>query len=227
MATVSLSTLRTRVRVLGNYENSARFTDAWLTEQVNVGLGELYEIIAKTNEGYFDVEATTTTIAANANVTLPADFLHLRGVDISINGTWCELAQIGIQERNRYQTPGQPVAYRTSAAVQSGTSQRGGLILYPTPAAVYTIRFTYEPSRAVLVADGDTVEGFNGWEDYIVTAALLRCDEREQRDLGPRMAKLQQIRDRVVTGATRRRAAEPEYLLPRRDYVSLWDGGEP
>lgn len=224
MTAVSLSTLRSRVRILGNYENSARFTDAWLTEQVNVALGELYEIIAETNEGYFDVEATTTTIANNANVTLPSDFLHLRGVDLSVNGTWVELAQVGIQERNRYQTAGQPVAYRISAAVQSGTSQRGGLILYPTPSAVYTVRFTYEPSRTLLSADGDTVEGFNGWEDYIVTAALLRCDEREQRDIGPRMAKLQMIKQRVISGATRRRAAEPEYLIPRSGYVSSWDG---
>lgn len=226
MATVTLSTLRDRVRALGNYENSARFTSSFLNDQINAALGELYELIAETNEGYFDTTATTTTVAGNANVTLPSDFLHLRGVDISIGGTWIELRQIGIQERNVYQNSGgQPLAYRVSADVQSGSSQRGGLVLYPTPSATYTIRFVYEPSRALLSADGDTIEDFNGWSDYIVTAALLRCDEREQRPLGERMAKLEAIRRRVISAATRRRAAEPEYLLPRSGYVSDWNGG--
>lgn len=226
MATVTLATLRGRVQALGNYENSARFTSSFLNDQINAALGELYELIAATNEGYFDTAATTTTVAGNANVTLPSDFLHLRGVDLQVGGTWIELRQIGIQERNMYQNAGgQPLAYRVSADVQSGTSQRGGLVLYPTPSTTYTLRFVYEPSRVVLSSDSDTIEDFNGWSDYIVTAALLRCDEREQRPLGDRLAKLDMVKRRVIAAATRRRAAEPEYLIPRSGYVSDWNGG--
>ena len=75
-------------------------------------------------------------------------------------------------------------------------------------------RDVHDPVRlralaALLSADGDTIEDFNGWSDYIVTAALLRCDERERRPLGERMAKLGAIRRRVISAATRRRAAEP------------------
>ena len=213
MSATSLATLRTRVRQLGNYENSTRFTDAFLNDQINAALAELYELVADVNEGYFDVVGSLTTTSGVDTVALPADFWRCRGIDIqdAAAALWVELRQVGLQERNRYQlSNGVPVAFRIAAG---GT--RGQLVLYPTPGAAYPLRLLYEPTRAVLSADGDSVEDYNWWSDYIVTAALLRCDEREQRPLGDRAQKLDAVRKRIVSGASRRRESEPEYLIPR------------
>jgi hypothetical protein len=223
MAAISLATLRLRVQQLGNYENSARFTTAFLNDQINAALVELYELMSSTHEGYFDTTATVTTIAATDAVSLPSNFWRLRGVDmLQSTGLYSELRQVAIGERNRYAASGCPSGYRTAAG---GT--RGQLVLYPTPDAVYTLRLVYEPTCPLLVADGDTVEDYNGLADYVVTGALLRCDRREQRPLAEREAELERIKRRVVSSATERRAAEPEHLIPRNGLLDTdyWNGG--
>lgn len=224
MASVSLATLRTRVQQLGNYENSARFTPSFLNDCINAALFELYELLSGVHEGYFDITATLSTTTNVDNVALPADFWRLRGVDVALDSTrWLELRQISIAERNRYSNigNGRPFAYRIA---NGGT--RGQLTLYPTPDAVYQMRVFYEPTRTALAADGDSLEDWNGWADYVVHGALLRCDEREKRPTGERLAKLEQIKQRIITGAGERRAAEPEYLVTGRDtYDPPWGWG--
>lgn len=212
MSSVTLLTLRTRVQQRGNYENSARFTPAYLNDQINIAWGELYEILSSVHQGYFDIESTLTTTANQDTVSLPADFWRLRGVDMQLDTTptWVEMNQIGITERNNYVGASRPAAYRVASG---GT--RGTLKLYPTPDAVYTMRVVYEPTKIVLAGDSDAIEDFNGWADYVVVAALLRLDEREQRPLNDRLQMLERCKRRVTEGATERRAAEPEYLIPR------------
>jgi hypothetical protein len=216
MAAITLATVRGRVQQLGNYENSARFTTAFLNDQINEALFELYELLSNVHEGYFDIETTLSTVASTVGVSLPADFWRLKGVDVrlSANDRWYPLRQISAAERNRYQwqTTGCPRAFRETAG---GT--RGQLTLYPTPDAVYTLRILYEPTRTALSGDSDSFEDWNGWADYVVHGALLRCDIREQRPLGDRQAVLAAIKDRIAKGATERRSSEPEYLVVHND----------
>lgn len=225
MTAIPLSTIRTRVQQLGNYENSARFTPAFVDDQINAALVEFHELLSSVHEGYFDTETTLTTTANVATVNLPADFWRERGLDIQIvaSTAYEELRQISIAERNRYALTGRPVAYRITSG---GT--RGAVRLYPTPDATYTLRLTYEPTRTALSADGDTVEDYNGLIEFVVQGALLRLDRRDNRPLGEREAELERIRKRVLASASERRAAEPEYLVPRAYDITtadLWNGG--
>ncbi|HLZ48459.1 MAG TPA: hypothetical protein VKR80_07410 [Candidatus Limnocylindria bacterium] len=232
---VTLATLRDRVRQLGNYENSARFTNPFVNDQINVAHQELRELLSNQHQGYFDQEALVITTPNIDWVSLPADFWRLRGVDVLFAGEYLEMAQIGIQERNRYQLAAQPRAYRVAAGSvnvtgQGGTSSpfpsgsRGLLRLFPTPDAAYTLRLTYEPTVPPLVDDNDGIEDWNGWADYVVHAALLRLDERERRPLGDRMQVLERIKERVIRAADERRAGEPEYLIPRVPFHETWRG---
>jgi hypothetical protein len=211
VATATLSAMRDRVRFLGTYENSTKFTSALLNGEINAALAELYELLDDAHGGYFDKEATVATVASTATVSLPSDFWRLRGVDILISGKYYSLRQIGLDERNDFQTStGRPAAYRTTAG---GT--RGTLTLYPIPSGVETIRIVYSPTYTPLVADGDSFEFYNGLEDYVICGALLRLDQREERPLGERQQELARIKDRVVKGAARRRSAEPQYLISK------------
>lgn len=215
MATATLAQIRSRVRFLGTYENSTKFTDALITGEVNAALAELYELLDDAHGGYFDTESTVNTVAGTATVDLPATFWRLRGVDILIGGKYHTLAQIGLDQRNDFQTStGRPAAYRTTAG-----GARGRLTLYPTPSGVNTIRIVYVPTFTPLSADGDSFEYYNGLEDYVVCGTLLRLDQREERPLGERQQELARIKDRVIKGAARRRSAEPAYLLPKNDFI--------
>jgi hypothetical protein len=224
MATKTLSVLRDRIRFLGSYENSTKFTNALVNDEINAALAELYELLDDVHGGYFDTDTTTPTVTNQAYVDLPATFWRLRGVDILIGGKYRALEQIGIEQRNDFQTStGQPVAYRTIAG-----GARGRLALYPTPSGVNTLRIVYTPTYTPLSADGDSFEYYNSYEDYVICGALLRLDQREERPLGERQNELARIRDRIVKGASRRRAAEPQYLSPKTDdaddFYLYWTG---
>jgi hypothetical protein len=224
MATKTLSVLRDRIRFLGSYENSTKFTTALVNDEINAALAELYELLDDVHGGYFDTDTTTPTVTNQAYVDLPATFWRLRGVDILVGGKYRALEQIGIEQRNDFQTStGQPVAYRTIAG-----GARGRLALYPTPSGVNTLRIVYTPTYTPLSADGDSFEYYNSYEDYVICGALLRLDQREERPLGERQNELARIRDRIVKGASRRRAAEPQYLSPKTDdaddFYLYWTG---
>jgi hypothetical protein len=221
MATITLSAIRDIVRFRGSFENSAKFTDARVNVEINAAYAELYEIIADSNEGFFDTTGTVSTVAAQDWVALPSDFWRLRGVDRLDGGRYVELRQVGIADRNRFQQSGSPRAYRTAAG-----STRGRLILYPTPSAVETLRITYTPTVTALAADGDTVEAYNDWSDYICAGTLLRLYQREERPLGEIQQELARITARIIKATAQRRAAEPEYLVRGRgiDFDSEeWD----
>jgi len=221
MATITLSAMRDIIRFRGSYENSTKFTDARVNVEINASLAELHELMADTWEGYFDTSTTTPTVAAQEHVDLPATFWRLRGVDVLIGGRYRELDQIGFGERNAYQTSGRPCAYRSAAG-----GARGRLILYPTPNAVYTIRINYVPTVTALAADGDTIEAYNDWSEYVIMGALLRLEQREERPLGEIQQELERLRQRIVKAAGSRRAAGPELLVNRTTYwTDDWDGG--
>lgn len=220
MATKTRAEIRARTRFLGSYENSTKFTDALVNDELQAGLNELYALMADSNEGYFDTKTTTPTVVNQDYVDLPVDFWRLRGVDVSIGGRYRELRQVGIADRNKFQsTAGRPAAYRT---VSGGA--RGRLELYPTPNSVETLRLIYTPTCPVWTDDSDTFEFYGGNEDYVITAGLLRLDQREERPLGERQQELERIRQRVVRDVSMRRAAEPEYLVNRTTYFDDWEG---
>ncbi len=220
MATKTRAEIRDRVRFLGTFENSVKFTDALVNDEIQASLGELYEVMADANEGHFDVDTTAATVANQAYVDLPADFWRLRGVDILHGGRYREMRQVGITDRNRYQQTGQPRGYRTIAG---GT--RGRLQLYPTPSSVYTLRIVYTPTCPVFASDAGTFEFYQGYDDYVVHGTLLRLYQREERPLGETQQELARITARIIKSTSQRRAAEPE-LIPRNRDMSHMDDEE-
>lgn len=206
MTAITLSTFRSRIRLLGDYSNSGVFTDAFLTDQVNEAIGEYSDLLDSVWEGYRDKTGTVATVASTATVALPADFLKARAVDILIDASrYVPLRQL--QPGSAYGfdgTSGRPVGYLHVGA---------NLELFPTPDAVYTIRLRYVPTATVLSADGDSVDIPNGWEGFVIHTALLRLDEREQRDVGERLAIIDRFRQRIIAAAGDRNASGPEYLV--------------
>lgn len=205
MTAITLATLRTRARQLGDYENSTVFTDAVMTPWVNEAIGDYFDILDEHFDGYRDTTGSLSTTAGAANVALPAGMLKLRSVEIQIGGRYQMLRrfQPGGQSLGYDESTGQPVGY-----LHVGTS----LELFPTPDAVYPMRLRYVPEMTPLAADGDSIDVPNGWEGFIVHSILLRCDQREERPLSDRLAAIDRYRSRIVRASQNRNTAEPVYL---------------
>lgn len=207
MASKSLSDIRSALRFRGDYRNVLRFPDANLDNEIQAAWTELYELIADTNEGYWDTSGTVATVASTAFVALPTDAWRVRGID-RLDGTdYIGLEQVGVSDRNFFSsTTGRPCAYRLTAR---------GADLFPTPDAIYTLRFTYTPSAPVLSAARDY---YNGWDEYVIYGGLVRLALNEERDPGAWQQQLDIQRARITRGATQRKAQEPEYLVLRDGY---------
>lgn len=202
----SLADIIAVVRFRGDFRNTIRFPDANLTTEIQAAWCELYELIADTNEGYFDVDSIDITVANQPYIPLPIDAWRVRAIDVQCGSEWRPLDQVGIADRNRFSsTPGDPVAYRLTAR---------GADIFPVPSGAFTLRTTYTPIAPVL---GSGREFYNGWEEYVVYGALLRLALNEQSERVSGWEKqLEFQRARISRGASQRKAQEPDYL-PLRD----------
>lgn len=145
MAVKFLSEIIQTIRDRGDFRHPIKFSDKIITTEAQASFAELYQLIAGTQQGYFDVYATLTTSASRDFVALPSDNWQVRALDL-IDSAGCPfpMDQVGIDQRNRYGIArGRPIAYRPTAR---------GVELYPPPDAVYTLRLLYTPSAPILSA---------------------------------------------------------------------------
>ena len=109
---------------------------------------------------------------------LPSTFYKLRGLFISLGGFVEQLQPFAIQQLDEYQYTGgwiggSPIAYHLAGS---------NIIFKPTPTGAYTITVYFTPAPTRMVADGDTIDGVAGWEEYVVWDAAVRVLVRDERD---------------------------------------------
>lgn len=210
MATWTLEELRDAFRDLGDYPASHRkITDPRVNGWLNRAIGNYCDLLDETHEGHRDTVDTLATTNGTATVTLFADFLKAKAVDIQIDGEWVPLRRLSIRQTYGYDSEnGEPVGYL----------QRGNVLeLFPTPDAVYAIRLRYVPAVPTLVDDADSIDVPNGWEEFILETALLSADKMMDKPLNDRKDSIERARQRVARAAEGRNQAEPEYLVPHGD----------
>lgn len=208
--------LRTDIREIGSYENSSVFTDGYLNRALDKAMHELHALIVNANEDYYLTYGSVATVANQQHVDLPAGVFKVRAVARSLGGDeYVPLRRLSLPQMYEHGSKGTPTAYSYQKAVGGG-SPFGALMFWPIPDAVYTIRLVYVPTATLFSDDVTAIDFGEGWDDYLIHAALLRCDMREERDLGDRMGLLQRYTEMVRASVGQRDRNEPEYLIPRR-----------
>lgn len=204
--TLTLAEMRTSVRIRGSYENSADITDTVLTEYLNDGLSETWDMFVQKNDDRYAITTSNTTYAAlAASVALPSNFYKMRKVEILDGTLWRRLHEIELDSTHlKVTVTGRAYRYREVAST---------LVLYPTPTAAETIRITYFPCFAKLVADGDTFDGVSGFEELPIKIALKHCYMRQDLGYSEVQDDIVRLKARVLAGLDARNA-EPFYILP-------------
>lgn len=218
MSAISRATLRSTIRLRGDYTNVRRFSNDYINTEIQTAFNHFWRIVDEAHQGWWDTQGTVPTVASTAYVALPSDAKVVKGVDRLDGGEYIEMPQVGINDRNRFGvSTGKPVAHRLSSR---------GIELHPTPNAVYTIRVVYTPKPPTL--DESTArEWYDGWEDYIIEKVLMELDDRERKPLNDRMVKLEAAEKALRASSGQRRQSEPEYLVLREysDIDPYNDGG--
>lgn len=211
MAAVSLATLRTRARETadmpgaGFVPDSATGIDAWINE----GVQELHEkLVAAYGSNYVAKSSNFTTGAGD--VTLPADFFALLGVEVTIGGTIVTLDPLPQGERNRYQTNAGPL-WGIASPIPRYQLWGNTLRLRPRPAAGLAGTIEYSPVAPTLVLTTDTVDFPNGWERYVVVYTAIRMKLKQESSVTDLERRLVEMRQQLQDMADMRQAAGPQF----------------
>jgi hypothetical protein len=210
--TVTLAVLRTRSLQRADMENSTFVAPSELLRYINSAYLELYDLlVSKGQEYYVKDPPTEFTVATGAyTYTLPTDFYKLLGVDRQLSADeWIEVRPFNFNERNANR--------RTRARLSSGPYGAlrrrvigNKLFVTPNDLAPGTYRLWYVPRATELSSESDTVDGVNGWEEYIVLGAAIRCLAKEESDVSVLTAEQARLTRRIEEMAAQRDVGDTE-----------------
>lgn len=193
MPTATLLDLRTRARQRANMENSTFVTDTELTRLVNTHRYRLYNRLALAVPYYFSKDHPITTVAGQIPYPLPEDFRSSQVV-------------YAVEQLDQYR----PLRNLTDF-------QRN---VYRAPAGAYNVMLRYTPTPPPLVDDGDMLDGFSGYDEYIVAAVARDLILKEEGDVGTLMDEMAQLAAEI-TSTLPRDQGQPEYVT-EVEYAIDW-----
>lgn len=209
MASVSLTTLRTRVReradMVGSsfVADSATGLDAWINEANQRLHGMLVDALG---EEYVSSTSSFTTVSGTSDYALPAGFYKLYGVDLNYHGAIRTLMRYERSERNAYREirPDQLPRYNVVGS---------NLRLYPATTNGLAGTILYAPEATVLSAGSDTVSYPNGWEKYIVIEAAIQALMKEESSVTALVAERERIEREIRDAKESRDMAMPKRVV--------------
>lgn len=181
--TVSSLTTQIRNRTDQGTSNGGYVSDSEVLDYINASYTELYDLLVSRGEDYYLASTTFATDGTNDTYALPANFDKLRGVEVLLGQGNAQYAltipRYEFAERNRfsYRAQGASLAGRAGFAYHpEGNSLR----FRPLPAANQTVRVYYVPACPFLANPTDTVDGVDGWEEYIVVDCGAKVAAKEE-----------------------------------------------
>lgn len=199
MAT-TLAQLRDRSKQESDNVGQSFLSDAEWNININASYAELYGLIVQAfgNDYFTQSPATGYTFVTTGSTqyfALPSDFFKLLGVDLQVSSPsqWVSLKEFPFSERN-------------SLSVFNS----------PTPMAGQTVRVFYVPRVTALVGDTSTVDGVNGWEEFIVVDAALKAVAKEESDVTVLATRKEALLKRIESEAENRDAGTAQTIADTR-----------
>lgn len=217
MASVTLAQLRTRVRQRADMVGSAFVSDAEVDGYLNASADELYDVlVGKFVDQYVAEAALVTGVGLPAplpldltgsTVALPSDFHKLLDVSLQMDGQWRTLKRYVWREATELRN--------ASASLEDTRYQLQGarLKLLPTPPEGLNLNVAYVPTRPQMVEDDDVLEGCNGWEEYVVVDAAVKCQDKEETDSSALRADKAALLLRIEKAAENREPTQPARVV--------------
>ena len=212
MSTVTLTDLITRVRQAADMVNTTFVTDAEITNYINSGATELYEILVNTFCDYFTTKTDIALVADQSEYFLPSNFYRLIKVFCIYDGDRYNTRKIDIdlldtRSKSLYATDDVRALRYYFCADQ--------ICFAPAPPTTGTIEMWYVPQMTRLEYGGDTLSISIpvAWDEAIVLDAASACLAKEETDNSFLMGKKRAIIERIATYARERDSAEADMMV--------------
>lgn len=206
---VSLTTLSERVLQRSNLEGAATFIKPQeLTDLINGSIAEWVDEVRGTtwNGTYTRQPYKLTTSSSKQTYPLPQDFLTLLSVDVALSGgTVIAARPYQEEERNAFRNYPLLSAWSTAAPIFYQV-QATDISFIPIPQGAYAVTVNYVPTAPILADPDDSIDSVNGWEEFIVLDAAIKCliKAGEAETIPILGQRLEQQRTRIRSLAPRR-----------------------
>lgn len=208
--TVTLAQMRERAKRRAHMENGGPLDDSEWDDNINAHVRELHRLLTQAfGAEYFKKSTTLTTTANVKTVSLPSDFYKLISVWWNDGSGVPQRMRRATEEEIERQLSGQgwtPWArgMRTEDDDWPKYAIRAAYLEFiPTPTAVYSIIFNYTAPPTTLVDDGDTLDGYNGFEEYPVWMAAADAIAKEEGDASYCIMRANAIASDILSVAER------------------------
>jgi hypothetical protein len=182
--TVTLLELRTQSRQRADKVGSGYILDSELNTYINQSISELYDLLVGAyGNDYFLTSTTFPITVAQSEYSLPSDFYKLAGVDLYLNASrFITLKPYNWNERGRFQDGSNWAAI---IAIQGPRYHIGGqnITFNPSPTITANVKMWYVPVSPKLQYDADTLDGIDGWEEFVVIDAAIKMLQKEESDV--------------------------------------------
>jgi len=210
--TATLLSLRTQIRERCNMESSEFISDSELNSFINSSYSELYDLLVSRFEDYYTTTTTSTVASGASSFAVPSDFYKLRGVDRQVGSStdYYALLKFNFSERNWRNR-----RLNRTLFGQSNINYRlvgNNVELVPEDHAPGSYKLWYIPTYTTLSADGDTVDGVNGWEEYIIVDACIKCLEKEESSTSMFEKQKVKLEQRIEEMASLRDIDQPDRI---------------
>jgi hypothetical protein len=212
---VTLASLITQTRQRADIEGSQVVTDSELTGYINSSIKELYDILVSTYEDYY-LSETTVTVTTGDSITLPTDFYKLRGLDYVEGSVYYPVLPFKFSQRNQQNVE----LFSATPAVKSRYRVQGSVIkLVPAAAAAGAYRVWYIPRATELSLTTDTFDGINGWEEFVIVDAAIKCMVKQELGTQELEKQKKDLIRRIEAMAPNRDADAPACIKDNDEYM--------
>jgi len=180
-------------------------------EDINLELGELYDLVVMAYEDDFVTTANVSVVTGTESYSLPSDFYKSRKVFWKTSDRRYRLRRFMLSD----------LESRIGDYTALGSSGRnlyyrvlGDKIYFsPKPIESGTVELFYLPEMTKLVADSDPISfsiPVSSWEDAVIAGAAARLLIREDSDPTPLLSRKASVIQRIMRAASDRDAGEPQ-----------------
>lgn len=201
-ANVSLVDIRTTILQRLEKEESPQLPIPLLNNWINASGAEFHDhLVSAFGEKYAMKEQQFASVANQATYAFStigaSDFYQLHGLDVLQGAYWIPVPEFKFAEREQFQYP-------SAAATYAWRFQGANLVIAPTPKAVVQFKLYYAPTWTKLVADTDTFDTVDSWDELIVADVCIKACGRldlpadlfmkQKADMERRLSKLKMMR---------------------------------
>ena len=156
--------------------------------------------------------SSSITATTAATYALPDSFYKLLGVDQQVssaagNDGWTSVPRFNFADRNRYAMA--PLSMRNGIVSTRYRLSGDNIWFTPQPPVGTVFKLWYAPRFTPMTADGDTFDGVDGWEEWVINDAAMKALVKEESDISGLQALQQVQNERLATIMENRDAGSP------------------